>query len=59
MITVYDSDGSKHEFDDASKVRTDEHNNLEVHEGKPGSERLTYLFNRQSWMATEIDYDAS
>lgn len=41
-----------HEFRDASQVRTDEHNNLELHEG----DRLVHLFNRTEWRDVEIDY---
>lgn len=55
MIVVFDSDGP-HEFEEASQVRTDEHNNLEVIEGRPGHERMTHLFNRAEWRAVEIDY---
>lgn len=55
MIVVFDSDGG-HEFEDASKVSNDEHNNLEVYEGRPGRERMTHLFNRSEWRAVEIDY---
>jgi hypothetical protein len=59
MITVTDSDGHTHEFEDASKISTDEHNNLEVFEGKPGQERLAFLFNRTHWQVTEVDYGES
>ena len=55
MIVVHTED-QEHEFADATQVRTDEHNNLEVIEGRPGSERLTHLFNRSEWRVAEVDY---
>lgn len=57
MISVLGEDGQEYAFDEASKVCTDEHNNLEVHEGKPGGERLTHLFNRSEWRVAEVTYD--
>lgn len=56
MITVFDSEGQPHEFEDATKVSTDEHNNLIVSEGRPGAERMTHLFNQAEWRVTEIQY---
>lgn len=56
MITVFDSEGQPHEFEDATKVSTDEHNNLIVSEGRPGAERMTHLFNQGEWRVTEIQY---
>lgn len=59
MITVVDSAGRKHPFEDASKVITDEHNNLCVFEGDPKGERMVRIFNRTDWTRTEIDYGPS
>jgi hypothetical protein len=56
VIVVFDSEGQAHEFEDATVVRTDEHNNLEVLEGRPGQERMTHLFNKSEWRVTEVSY---
>ncbi len=52
MIVVH-TEGTEHEFDEASRVCTDEHNNLEVRDRQ---DRLTTIFNRSEWRAVEIDY---
>lgn len=52
-VIVVHTEGTEHEFDEASRVCTDEHNNLEVRDRQ---DRLTTIFNRSEWRAVEIDY---
>ena len=54
MITVLDTDGSAHEFSDARRYSTDEHNNLEVWTGVQG-DRLVALFHREHWLRVEVE----
>lgn len=54
MIVVHSSDDG-HEFADATRVSTDEHNNLEIWAGKQG-DLLLALFHRDQWIRVEIDH---
>jgi len=56
LITVFDSDGEAHRFEDASGYQTDEHNNLEIAARVDGAIRPVACFNRTDWRRTEIDY---